>query len=364
MKKSITLFSILLILFGLAGCKGNEEDNDVPALLEPVGVQMDVAEAKMDEIYEISTYNGEIVPYVEELQFPVDGTLEDMKVMLGETVREGQVLATLSEEDISGQIEVLTEEIAEIVKLGEFSDRMDEADIRIAEVELAMLLEAVGYNQTSRLKEVEVQKLQLHLEQTRELRQLELKEKQNNLKELQDKLGKNQITAPFDGRIVYISQAEKGDAVRGYTTVICIADESRLSLSSDYISETIVTNADKIYAKILDNEYGITYVPIDPDEYVTMILAGEEVKTRFCADAQEGELESGQFAVVMILDSYKENVLTIPVNALYRDESGRYVYKMIDDQRIRCNVTVGLITDVKAEIVEGLEEGDMVYVRE
>ena len=66
----------------------------------------------------------------------------------------------------------------------------------------------------------------------------------------------------------------------------------------------------------------------------------------------------------MVYQTYKEGVLTIPINALYRDGSGQYVYKQTDGARVRCNVKAGMTTDTKAEIVEGLEEGDMVYVKD
>ena len=57
-------------------------------------------------------------------------------------------------------------------------------------------------------------------------------------------------------------------------------------------------------------------------------------------------------------------MLTVPVNALYRDETGQYVYRMEDGKRVRCEVEVGMTSDVKAEILEGLQEGDEVYVKE
>jgi len=66
----------------------------------------------------------------------------------------------------------------------------------------------------------------------------------------------------------------------------------------------------------------------------------------------------------MIINGYKDNVLTIPVNALYQDAGGRYVYKMSDGKRIRCDVSVGSVNSTKVEITEGLEEGDLVYVKE
>ena len=110
-------------------------------------------------------------------------------------------------------------------------------------------MQEYGYSrQACRLKEVDVQKLEKRLEQAVELRQLELEEKQRERKTLKDKLGNSQITAPFEGRVVYIRNVETGDPIQGYTTVICLADESRLCLETEFLSESTITGADKVYA--------------------------------------------------------------------------------------------------------------------
>ena len=61
---------------------------------------------------------------------------------------------------------------------------------------------------------------------------------------------------------------------------------------------------------------------------------------------------------------YIEDALVIPSGALYRDEQTSYVYKMVDGKRERCNVETGLITEMEAQITDGLAEGDVVYVQE
>lgn len=366
MKKWVVSVLVLLLLIGLTGCKEKEQNTykEVSELLEPVGVQMDVAQAQMTEIFKVTTFNGQMVPYVEELQFLVDGNLGEMKVTLGDWVTEGQVLACLSEESIVTRMDELEENMAHIEKIGEFSDRQLMADIEIAKVELERLVNNGALKQTCRLKKVDVQKLENELEQARELRQLELQEKQREWKTLKEKLGNNEIVAPFEGRVVYIRDIKDGGAVQGYTTVLCLADERRVYLETEYMSESMVDSADRMYAKMGEKEYDIQYIPMDNSEYITKILNGEEVKTRFWVENGDEEVESGQFAVIMRIDSHKESVLTIPVNALYQDSGGKYVYKVTDGKRVRCNVTVGTITSTKAEITGGLEEGDFVYVKE
>ncbi len=365
MKRKAALLTALLLSVGLAGC-GTEKDSsmEAPELLEPVDVKMDIATARTGDIYQLSAYNGEVVPYTEGLSFTVDGYLEAINVMMGDMVQEGDVLAVLSEEHIAEQIESLEDEIDDLVTMGEFSDRQAAADIEIAREELEMLHEAGTFGYTGGVKELEIRKLELELEEARQLRSLELQKKQEALRALQDKVGKNEITAPFSGRIVYVSDGKKGDAVLGYTPVIYMADDSRLGLTAEYVSESAVNSADRVCAKIMEKEYEISYIPYENSELVKMALAGEEMKARFSLETEDAALCAGQFAVIMVYQLYREDVLTIPINALYRDGSGQYVYRQVDGARVRCDVKAGLTTDTKAEILEGLEEGDMVYVQD
>lgn len=361
MKKKILCIPMLSLLL-LTGCK--EEAEEVPELLEPVAVKIDMAMAQTGEIYDMTVYSGEVVPAVEELYFLADGQLKDVYVMMGDIVEEGQLLASLDEEELTEEIEDLEEEITYLTRMGEFSDRIAADDIEIARGELEYMHALGDFGRTSWLKEIEIQEMELALEEAKELRSIELQQKQKSLNTLKNKTGKGDITAPFSGRIVYISEINRGDAIQGYTPVIYIADDSVLSLSTDYISESSIRYADRLYAKIGSKDYEISYVPYEKEEMVRMTLAGEEMKTQFSIDSGTEGLVAGQYAAVVICQSYKENVLVIPVNALYRDGGGQYVYKQVDGERVRCSVKTGMVTDTKAEIEEGLEEGDIVYVQE
>lgn len=367
MKKCLTWMTTLLMLLGLTAC--GSDPMEAPELLEPVGVKTDTEAVQRGDLYDIAAYNAEIVPYVEEVHFLVNGSLDELRVSVGDYVREGEVLAVLEEEQLLDQIEALEEEIADIRKEGEYSDRITGADIQIAKEELAILQESGASTEALRVKEVEITQLETGLSQAKEMRDLSLQEKNRTLQALKEQSGKNQITAPFSGKVVYISQTRIGSYITGYDPVIYLADESKLSLSSEYISKLDIRDADRIYAVIDDKEYEITY---DEEEntHVTYVMnssgdleASSDTRTVFQITGTEGEIKSGQLGRVVTISSYRENVLTVPVNALYQEKAEYYVYKQVDDQRVRCDVTVGVITDTKAEIMEGLQEGDRVYVR-
>lgn len=355
------LIIALLILISVAtGCTGAK----IPELLEPVGVSLDTAVAEKKDIYDLTVYSGEIVPYVEELSFTTDGHLGEMKVTLGDTVKKGQVLASLEAESIYEAIEELTEELEYIRTMGEYDDRQKELDIAIAEEELVMLRENGASQERREAKEKELKKLELELEQAQELRNLEIGYKTEQLDKLEKQAHGIQIKAPFAGRVVYIADIKEGDAVNGYKTVLCIADEQRLSISADMIARRDIEEADRVYARIMDQDYKVTYIPYGDQEYISRVLSGETLRSRFAIDQNTEGLESGQFAAILLMTSYRENALSVPVNAVYRDEKGRYVYKVVDGQRLRCDVSIGVVTEMDAEITNGLQEGDIVYVKE
>lgn len=365
MKKITVLLLAALLLAGAAGCGTQSETVAAPALLEPVAVTMDTAAAYIDDIYNIAVYSGEIVPYVESVWFEVDGKLDEMKVTIGDEVTEGQVLATLSNETLLKQIADLEAQIAHANTEGSFSDRLKQADIELAKLDLEVLQRTLmASDEQLRAKELVIEQLEAELKHAQELRQLNNAYRGQRLNELKEQLNNNELKAPLTGRIVYMKQMQQGDSVRGFETVICIADESCLQISTDYISDNDLREADQVYAEIQGKKYEITHVPMDDEEYVSKMLSGGVMNSYFALETPGEEIEVGQHVLLNVLDSFKRDVLVVPVNAIYRDERGDYVYRIEDGQRVRQDVTVGITSDLEAEITEGLEEGAVVYVQE
>jgi len=63
-----------------------------------------------------------------------------------------------------------------------------------------------------------------------------------------------------------------------------------------------------------------------------------------------------------------ENTLTVPVNAVYADGSGKYVYVESQDSagnnvKLLTPVKTGISNECVTEITDGLKEGDVVYVK-
>ncbi len=360
-QKAAAAVLTLGLLTGLTACGSTQ--TEVPELLEPVQVKMDLAEVTRGDVGVYTSYKAQLVPFVEELSFTMEGRVKDIFVTYGDEVRKGDVLATLDKEDVHEQVERLEQEIAHIVTTGEFADEKAALNISIARQELAYLIRLGAYEQRIEIKRADIREMEDALLQDQELRQLELEEKERVLSELKEEVGNNQIISPVNGKVVYLTGIKVGMNVQSYEPVLLVSDDESMYLSSEYISEGVLKMSDIVYAQIGGKQYEITYLPYSLEEQMEMMLEGAEINSRFTVEAPEGELENGQYASIVTVRSYRENVLTVPINALYRDASGRYVYKMEDGERIRCEVEVGIESETKAELKSGVQEGDMVYVK-
>lgn len=217
------------------------------------------------------------------------------------------------------------------------------------------------------LKKNEIEQMKTLQRQDKELRALELNNKQKELSELDVSINDNVIRAPFAGRIVYGDTLVPGSWVNAEDPVVFLADDSRFTVVCGNISDTVINRSSHIFAKIGDKEYQLEYIPIDPDEYTKMMLLGEEINTRFEIIATEDELaqlEVGQYAAICMWRDYVPDALLVPSNAVQSDAGGKYVYVEENGNRVKRTVKTGLETDSITQILEGLKEGDVVYVKE
>jgi len=69
----------------------------------------------------------------------------------------------------------------------------------------------------------------------------------------------------------------------------------------------------------------------------------------------------GMYATVRLNLAQQKNVLTVPIQSVITGDKSS-VWIVLDNKIIKKDVTVGLETPDKAEILEGLQEGDLVVV--
>ncbi len=367
MRKRIGLIALVLALIMLTGCAEQEMPTEAPELKEPVGVQSDMAVAYIGEIFDVEYYDASVKPYVEELWFEVNGTVTEINAYPGMMVEEGDIIIELDQTSMVERAETLRREIEYAEKDNAYSDAMAEIDIEMLELELRSLKESKASEKEIALKENEIRQREAALRQTKELREPDLQKKREELAEISLSLDKNVLRAPFSGRIVYGDNLTRGSWVTAYDPIVFLADDDQLRVVSEYISESKIRTASRIFAHIGAHEYDVELIPLPQEEYISMLLSDITITTEFNLTGPEehlDELTAGQYAAVCIYTNYIEDALLVPSGAVLKDASGRYVYVDEDGQRVRRAVRIGKTTDGLTQILEGLEEGEVVYVKD
>lgn len=376
MKKVIACFLAAVMLLGMTGCQQTEPETSAPELLEPVGIKkdQDVFKVERGEIAQMKLVGGEVVPYVERLSFSADGKVGTLNVTLGDKVKKGDLLASLTSTEDKEKISKLEAEIAHVKKLADFEDRQTQLEIDIKKIELAMMQAAGETAEACAVKQVEIEIAEAALRQNRELRALSIRRQEEDLAKLQTSAQAVEIVAPCNGRVVEIkSGLQVGKSVKADEVLICVTDESRVYIgvanweegsSLNGYTVSYCESLKKITAQIVRTKYELTFDASIQYEKVTENNPDPELmQPLFAVDAPAGSLVIGDYVAIRMYERVEENALRIPMDALYSDGVNSFVYKNENGKRVVCNVETRIRTDSYVEIIAGLKEGDEVFVK-
>jgi len=349
MKRIIKWKGVLFLCLLFVGCsrKNSVDTITVPELLDPVNVSVDTHVVTRGEIYELIYFEAEVIPYIEELSFGVGGVVGNVYVGIGDSVTKGQVLAENENYNLSKQLESLYEQLETMQDSNFYHNTMLEYDIRITE-----------------LSGGDTSALELQLSQNMELQELEEQHLRSQIDQLLLEQSNNQVIAPFDGVIVSMKDSLLYQSISEESPVIAIADTNIVHIVSDFINTQDYEKSDRCYVIINGNEYEMEYIPYDPEEIASLILNDITPKSQFKLIDPDAQVVIGESALVCMVNNYKENVITVPTNAIYSDGTNKYVYEVVSGARIRRPITVGVNNSIIVEVINGIEEGALVYVKD
>lgn len=353
MRKKFAVILGACLLF--TGC------SEVPELLEPVGAVPNSATVERGTIYNIEYYDSAVVEEVKEINTSSDCIVKSIEVSLGSEVKSGDVLITLDGDAMSSASNTLDDQIAQFNKEADFNNRLLEADIALYNAQLKLAQadgDADGISKAQEsLTDAQTALNTSKVEQAQQIANMEAQR-------LAGGFSDGAILAPCDGIICYLNVGAIGSSIDANTMIIGIAQKDSFMLKGSLIAEEYQENSHELYALIGNKRYNITYKPYSAAEASYLVSNNYPLYTHFFFDADES-ISSGMYAAIVRVWDYKENVLKIPDNALYTDEEGSYVYviKGEDGEKERRDVVIGITTDTTVEILEGLEEGEKVYVK-
>jgi len=179
-----------------------------------------------------------------------------------------------------------------------------------------------------------------------------------------------QLYAPFDGVVMDVA-ATAGEQVGTNTPVLTLADLQEPHLcfwveETDMSSVALGNPVNVVFEALPDDTFIGEIIHVDP---VLVTVDGTPAVQAWASldlGAQEVNLLSGMTAEVEVIAAEARNALLVPVEALREMSSGNcavFVIKPDGELEMRA-VVVGLRDPVNAEVLDGLELGDIVSVGE
>jgi membrane fusion protein, macrolide-specific efflux system len=327
---------LILVSLALSGCAainslggnaGPGQQATPTPLPTPIIAAKPTYQVQRGQIINQINFSGRFVPVTENsLFFRTAGRVKEILVERGAEVKKDQVLARL---EAGGP--------------DEFEVRKAQINLAIAKLNLELAktqgsLKDKDYAVTVAIKEQEVLLAQVDVDR------------------LGNAAASAQITSPIDGVVTSIA-TQAGGSVDAYKVVIVVANLTQLeisaNLSSDQLPQTSVGLKAQVAPAAGNGSPAVATIRSMPDS------AGKQPDVRLSLDvppAKAGYALGDRVNLSIVLEK-KDNILWLPPQAI-RDFNGRK-FVIVQDaagQR-RLDVKVGIQTDEKVEIVDGLSEG-------
>ena len=376
-------------------------------------------------LYDAQVFSAAVFPEAEEYYFDIDVVLDQFNAYLGKTVRKGDILAYADREDLEASIKRMEEQIqSSEEEFQKYKEKMEESlyereeeekrlkDIVDAYLEakpeeydpdviqniLASFSGATGSDAGGSVSGSDAGDMEAYrrwlegyrkweseftyhegnysiLAHQNDMTGQQLKQRSaiyevdhdymlNQLAKLQSQGNHYILTASKGGEIVAMQTLQNGDRIPREQAVIAVGDPSHKLLKCEYINPSTVENAESIFAIMNGVRYEVDYQPIDSKEYSILFSNGESIYSTFeLADGGE-EIPFGTYAAIVMVQESREQVLTVPKEAIHRDGTGSFVYCREGDETILAPITTGMSDGVYTEVISGLEEGDEVLIKD
>lgn len=382
-----TILSSVLLAASLAGCGGEPAavgGEDVE-LVEPAGVGDAYEAAARRNLYDAKVYGGIICPYAAEYALEETMLFDSYAALPGDRVKKGQVLMRTGTEELSKRIEEQEKQLAENEKDHQeyLKEKNEELEKFRADEEYwgqavetwakgkpeendpsyaAWAQENTFYESRYRNALIGRQKAEEEIRQRTELYEMDREYNRLLLNRTRREKNESTVLSGMAGVVMNIQFMEQGARMYAKTPMVAVADPDRRCVRSDYVSQNDVSAAERLYAVINGKAYDVEYEPMDSEEYNRLAEKNGKVYTTFYLPEEASDMALGTYVAIVLVRESREDVLTVPQEALMKGEDGFYVYLLEDGEKVYAPVRVGMQDGFYSEILSGLKEGDKVMV--
>lgn len=371
--KQIFIMIVSLALILIPGCAASKQEITAPQkeLVEATTDLPQLITVSVGNISKSEYYDGEINPSMQVLQFPRRGTFLEYRVLLGDLVEKGQIIA-VTQPEYEQQMEDLTEVIEGLRTdynntIINYDNELETNAWRagqLREVIEMMDPEMDGFDDICISFEMilsEGEKIKVQKRQYMEKAEREIAFQESKLARMQAKNGSNVIMAPEAGTITYLADLKVGDSIGVNTYPIVLADTGKCLIQCEYINESKMERMEFSYAVKDGKRYELEYVPYEDGEYQRKNAKGEGVYTFFEVVNADESIQFGEDIKVVTVEEHRASVLVIPTDCIHRKEGKPFIYLDNNGKKETVFIEIGIADDYNTEVLSGLQEGDKIY---
>lgn len=395
-KKIISVVLSLGLALSFSGCGQGAQavSGEIPELLEPVGVAQNYEEAAVRTLYDAKVYPAMVCPEVTEYAAESSMSFEDYDAFPGETVKRGQRLLHGNTKNIDDSIEQLEKSIADMEESyqeflteknkelaesrsdrdynGKIVENLEDSrpeqyqtDAETGEQKVTSEYtqweqQYVKYDALHHIAAQSVMELEEAVRERTELYELDHAYNLAQLEYLRQDKKELTLTTTAGGVVSAVQYYLNGDWISTGQSIVSVCEPEKKQLRCEYISRSTVTKAEDVYALVDGKRYEVEYQVLEIEEYQRLQEQNGAVYSTFYVETGEEEISQGSYAVIVIVKKTAKDVLTVPKDAINKDDTTSYVYVLQNEEAVYTPVKTGMSDGMYTEIVSGLSAGDKI----
>lgn len=349
MKKATVLFTVIILMCTLlCSCKDDERLDIAQMVYDFSENALKTETVKLDNIEDVFLAKGSIGYFnVRTVNFNGSGgVVTSVSCKAGDKLKSGDTIAVITDAELNGRYENAKNN-TELARLAIESKRQSGANsFEINDAEADYEIEKIKLNKIE--------------------------------KELEDYT----VKAPFDCVVQNLLEVQVGDSVRSDQPICVVADTSSLCVYYGGDGTDNFRFGQGVTISCKDNSAvgRVVSAPCDAPkksgessaDYVVFSINADLIKwvdvTKQAADInaiRDKSLTSPTsiaIADIKLVKDYRENVPTVPASAVSYKGDRAFVNVLKNGNKIQTFVETGLATASKAEIISGVNEGDVVIL--
>jgi RND family efflux transporter MFP subunit len=303
--------------------------------------------------------NGELAPVKSvDIVSPVAGRVVEIRFKAGDSVRAGEVLATIHAGALAQRVANLEASTAAAEQaLTTNEERLAEAEKQLARHR--------DFHRQDLIARRDLEQAQSRSETARaqvEFARTQLSQQEAMLAQARALWRLRRVSAPFSG-VVSRRLAEPGAAVVESGRILTLVDVNSLKLTASFagthfanirVGMTVEISMPAAPGQTLSGRVVRVYPPASDG------LGNAQVEIHTAA--AQGNFRTGMTVEAVIVTEEQQEIFWVPRSAVIAVQGKNYVYKLAGGRALRQEIALGAVRNGDVEVTQGIDDGDAVII--